>query len=139
DRTAVIDGDTRFAWRDVDRRVRRLSHGLRQLGVQPGERIALLLVNGYRYLELYYAIPSVGALVVPLNYRLAEPELAAILDDSGARMLVVDDSSVLAGQHLGELAPVRMLYAGSGAAPVGMLSHEQLIGNASYEDNDLHP
>jgi long-chain acyl-CoA synthetase len=139
ERTAVIDGDTRFAWRDVDRRVRRLSRGLRQLGVQPGERIALLLVNGYRYLELYYAIPSVGALVVPLNYRLAEPELAAILDDSGARMLVVDDSSVLAGQHLGELAPVRMLYAGSGAAPVGMLSHEELIGNASYEDNDLHP
>jgi acyl-CoA synthetase (AMP-forming)/AMP-acid ligase II len=84
DRTAVIDWDTRFAWREVDCRVRRLSRGLRQHGLQRGDRIALPLLNGYSYLELYYAVQRIGALVVPLNHRLAEPELAAILADSGA-------------------------------------------------------
>ena len=139
DHMAVIDGDTRFAWRDVARRVRRLSHGLRLLGIQPGERIAILMLNSYRYLELYYAVPRIGALVVPLNYRLAEPELAAILDDSGASVLVVDDSSALTGQHLAERGRVRLIYAGSGAAPVGVLSHEDLIGNGSPEDPDPNP
>jgi long-chain acyl-CoA synthetase len=133
---AVIDGDTRLTWREVDRHVGRLANGLRQLGIQPGERVAILMLNGYRYLELYYAVPRVGALVVPLNYRLAEPELAAILADSGAATLVVDASFAPTGQHLAAALPFRLIHAGPGARPVGMRSYDELIDNATDTDPD---
>jgi long-chain acyl-CoA synthetase len=133
---AVIDGETRLTWREVDRRVRSFASELLGLGVQPGERVAILMLNGFRYLELYYAVPQVGALVVPLNYRLAEPELAAILADSGASTLVVDDSFAPPGQRLADAQPLRLIHAGSGAAPVGMQSYEALIEGAGDTEPD---
>jgi long-chain acyl-CoA synthetase len=136
DSPAVIDGETRLSWREVDRRVRRLASALRQMGAQPGDRVAILMLNGYRYLELYYTVPSVGGLVVPLNYRLAEPELAAILADSSASTLVVDDVCAATGQRLAEARPLRRIYAGSGAMPVGMQSYEALIEGAADTDAD---
>jgi long-chain acyl-CoA synthetase len=136
DNQAVIDGETRLTWREVDRRVRRLASELRGLGVQPGERVAILMLNGFRYLELYYAIPRIGALVVPLNYRLAEPELAAILADSGASTLVVDDSFAPTGQRLADAQPLRLIHASSSASPVGMQSYEALIEGAGETEPD---
>jgi long-chain acyl-CoA synthetase len=136
DYPAVIDGDTRLTWREVDRRVLRLANGLRGLGVQPGGRVAILMLNGYRYLELYYAIPQVRALIVPLNYRLAEPELAAILVDSGAATLVVDDTFAPTAQRLADVRPLRLIQAGSGTTPIGMQSYEMLIEGANDTDPD---
>jgi long-chain acyl-CoA synthetase len=133
---AVIDGETRLTWGAVELRVRRLANGLRGLGIQPGDRVAILMLNGYRYLELYYAVPRAGALVVPLNVRLAEPELAAILADSGAATLVVDDSFAPTAQHLAATGPLRLIHAGSGAPPVGMQSHNALIESAVDTDPD---
>jgi long-chain acyl-CoA synthetase len=136
DAPAVIDGDTRLTWREVDRWVRRLAIGLRRLGIQPGDRVVILMLNGFRYLELYYAVPRIGALVVPLNYRLAEAELAAILADSGASTLVVDDSFLPTAQRLAEVQPLRLIHAGSGATPAGMRSHDELIEGAAEADPD---
>jgi long-chain acyl-CoA synthetase len=136
DCTAIIDGDTRLTWHDVDHRVRGLANGLRRHGTQRGDRLATLMLNSYRYLELYYAVPRVGALVVPLNYRLAEPELAAILDDSGASVLVVDDSFAPTGQHLAERSHVRLIHAGVGVTPVGMQSYEELVDDVTDVDPD---
>ena len=136
---ALIDGDMRLTWRDVDRRVHGLADGLGRHGVQRGDRLAILMLNGYRYLELYYAVPRVGALVVPLNYRLAEPELAAILDDSGASVLFVDDSFVQTAQHLAERSNVRLICAVAGVAPVGVLSYEELLTGATNMDDDHYP
>jgi long-chain acyl-CoA synthetase len=121
----------------VDWRVRRLANELRGLGIQPGERVAILMLNGFRYLELYYAVPGLGALVVPLNYRLAEPELVAILADAGATALAVDDNFAPIGQRLAEARPLRLIHAGSGATPVGMQSYEGLIESAADTGPDL--
>ena len=72
--------------------VRALSLGLNGLGVQPGDRVAILSLNADSYLEYFYATPWAGALVVPLNTRLAAPELVAIINDAGAVALLVDET-----------------------------------------------
>src|SRR5436190_15335438 len=86
---ATIDGDRRRSWAEFRDRVARFAGALRAAGVQPGDRVAILSLNGAPYLEFFYATPWAGALVVPLNTRLAAPELVAIINDAGATALVV--------------------------------------------------
>ena len=63
---------------------------LSQLGVQPGDRVAILALNSHQYLEVYMAVPASGRVVVPLNTRHAESELRYALEDSGTRVLITD-------------------------------------------------
>ena len=96
-RVAVIDGAARFTYAELHARAQRLAAGLRALGVRDGERVALLSANSHRYLEAFLGVPAHGMILVPLNTRLAAPELRAILEDSGARVLLTDrDPGVLA-------------------------------------------
>jgi acyl-CoA synthetase (AMP-forming)/AMP-acid ligase II len=87
---AVIDGDVRLDYSDLYARCIRLATGLHALGVRPGDRVAFLSKNSHRYFEAFCAIPMYGGVIVPLNTRLAEAELVAILEDSGARVLITD-------------------------------------------------
>src|SRR5258708_39786406 len=89
-RTAVVDGDARFDYATFCDRALRLGAGLEASGVKRGQRVAILAANGHRYLEAFFGIPACGMVVVPLNTRLAEPELLAILQDSGATALLAD-------------------------------------------------
>ena len=89
-RIAVIDGDRRFTYRELANRCERLAAGLASLGVQPGDRVAVLAANGHRYLELFFGLPAAGMVLVPLNTRLAEAELTHIVQHSGARTLITD-------------------------------------------------
>ena len=89
-RQAVVCGDVRYTWNDFDQRTDALARGLASLGVRNGDRVAVLMLNCHRYLELYYACARMGAVIVPLNIRLARPEIVFILNDSESRALVVD-------------------------------------------------
>ena len=86
-KTAVVCGDRRFTYTQLADRVRRLAGALRAAGVKPGDRIAFLSLNCHRLLEAYYGVLEAGAVLLPLNVRLAPQELAYILNDAGARML----------------------------------------------------
>jgi fatty-acyl-CoA synthase len=90
DRPALIDGDRRFTYRQLRERTRRAAGGLADLGVQPGDRVAVLAPNSYELLEAHYAVPYAGAVLVPLNIRLKPAELAYMLDHSGAVALLHD-------------------------------------------------
>ncbi|HLX59495.1 MAG TPA: AMP-binding protein, partial [Ktedonobacteraceae bacterium] len=89
-REAVVCGDTRYTWEVFEQRTDALARGLASLGVQRGDRVAALMLNCHRYLELYYATARMGAVIVPLNIRLARPEIVFILNDSEAKALIVD-------------------------------------------------
>ena len=91
---ALIDGSQRYAWSEVPPRVARAANLLRNAGLSDGGRVAILALNSHRYFEIYYAIPWAGGAIVPLNTRLALPELQYILEDSGAGILIVDDNFV---------------------------------------------
>ena len=80
----------RLSFRELDRRVNKTANMLSGLGVSKGDRIAILMANSAEFMELYYALAKLGAVCVPLNWRLAVPELAFILADSGSRALVHD-------------------------------------------------
>ena len=71
-----------------------------------GGRVAILALNSHRYFEIYYAIPWAGGAIVPLNTRLALPELQYILEDSGAEILIVDDNFVSVAQAITRAAAV---------------------------------
>ena len=90
DKTAMIDGDRSFSYRELDGRCRALAGGLQALGLKQGDRVAILAANSHRYIETYVGVPSAGFVVVPLNTRHAGPELKYALEDSGAKVLITD-------------------------------------------------
>jgi fatty-acyl-CoA synthase len=93
DKLAVIDQGTgrRFTYAEFNDRAARLAAYLRKVwGVLPGDRVAILGKNSTDYFEFQFACMKAGAMMLPLNWRLAEPELLFILNDAGAKGLVYD-------------------------------------------------
>ena len=92
DRRAVIDGDRQWTYREFDDRVRRQAGLLRGLGVEAGDRVAVLALNNSLLLESHYGVPLSGAVLVALNTRLSVPEFQYILDHCEAKVLVLDEA-----------------------------------------------
>lgn len=90
-RIAVSDSDHRMTFGAHAGRVLRLAHALRTgLGVQRDDRVAIVSLNSHRYLELYHACFLGAAIITPVNYRLADREIAHVLQHSGATVVFVD-------------------------------------------------
>lgn len=87
---ALIFEDRPFTYQEVNLRTNQLSNFLLNVGVQKGDRISILLYNSHQYIEIFFALSKIGAILVPLNWRLAGPELEFLIEDSGARMLIFD-------------------------------------------------
>ncbi|MDI3297856.1 MAG: AMP-binding protein [Bacillota bacterium] len=87
-RAAVLDDGLRLTYDELRRRIERLAGALLGLGVERGDRVALLAPNVVEAFECYTAVPLTGAALVPLNVRLAPAELGYILDHAGARLLI---------------------------------------------------
>ena len=88
DKVAVIDGGRSFTYAQVGERVSALARFFQASAFRPGDRISILEVNSGAFLETYYAAAGIGAILNPLNYRLAPKEIAFILRDSGSTWLV---------------------------------------------------
>src|ERR1700681_275005 len=82
----------RHTYAKIIDRAKRLSVGLGQLGVRPGDRVATLAWSGHQHLEAYLAIPSMGAVLHTLNLRLHHDDLAYIMNDADDRVLILDES-----------------------------------------------
>ena len=121
---ATIDGGRSRTWLEFRDRVARFAGALRAAGVQRGDRVALLSLNAAMYLEYFYATPWAGALVVPLNTRLAAPELVAIINDAGAVALLVDETfAAMLPALLPNLTTVRAVFvSGAVTPPAGAVS-----------------
>jgi fatty-acyl-CoA synthase len=86
----VVSGERTFTYAEHEERIRRLAGALEQLGIEPGDRVATLLPNVHAMLELHYAVPGIGAVLVPLNTRLTGDDYAYILEHSGAKLVFAD-------------------------------------------------
>jgi fatty-acyl-CoA synthase len=86
---AIGDEDTEHAWtfREVNDRAKAIASWLQEKGVQKGDRVALLAPNGISYFDLLFACGKIGAIFVPLNWRLSVDELAYIIHDAGPKLL----------------------------------------------------
>ncbi|OFX28354.1 MAG: hypothetical protein A2Z07_04050 [Armatimonadetes bacterium RBG_16_67_12] len=89
-RLAIVDGDRRLTYRALAARVRGLAAGLRARGVGHGDRVAMLSFNRLEYLEAVFALARLGAVMVPLNWRLTPAELAYQLADSTPGLVIAD-------------------------------------------------
>ena len=82
------DGSFRLSYRELNQSCNRVANAFRDAGVVRGERVALLLMNSREFMESYYALAKIGAVIVPLNWRLVADELEFILKDSGTKRLI---------------------------------------------------
>lgn len=101
-REAYVDGKSglRLTFSELNNRCNQAANALLASGVQKGERVALLLMNSAEFVELYFALAKIGAVAVPLNWRLAPDELEFILRDSGARTLIYGEEFVALAAEL---------------------------------------
>ena len=91
----------RMTYRDLEVRVHRLMNVLRDLGIQSGDRVATLAWNHHRHLELYFAVPCLGAVLHTINFRLSREQLIYIINHAHDRVIFVDQSvaALLAALH----------------------------------------
>jgi acyl-CoA synthetase (AMP-forming)/AMP-acid ligase II len=127
DRIALIDGDLRITYAEFDRRTDQLARALRELGVRQGDRVAALLVNSAAFLETMFATAKLGALFVPINFRLTAPEVTYLLADSGA------DVFVWSG-HLSDIARAALAGGGVRVRARVVVGGEPADGEADFEE-----
>ncbi len=127
DATATLFGDRVRSWGEVGERVARLAGALQKLGVGRGDRVAILLLNSDRYVELYLAIAWAGAVVVPLNIRWSLPENQACIEDCRPKLLIVDAAFAKMGEPLAR--GLSLVYADDvpEARPASALDYEQIL------------
>ena len=127
--TATICAGRVRTWNECGGRVVKLAGALQKLGIASGERVAVLALNSDRYFEYFYAVPWAGGVFVPINIRLAAPEVAFWLNDSGTEILFIDNNFLDIFETLeGQLETVReVVYIGDGPVPEGMLGYEDIL------------
>jgi fatty-acyl-CoA synthase len=127
DREAVGDGNLRFTYRDFFDRCDRWSSALQQFGVKSGERVATIAPNTHSHLEAFYAVPQIGAVIVPINFRLTAADFAYILNHSGARVVCVHADYLEAVDSIRDQVPgVEHFIAFSGSKP-GWIDYEAAL------------
>ncbi|MGH9349658.1 MAG: long-chain-fatty-acid--CoA ligase [Vicinamibacterales bacterium] len=130
-RPAVVDGGHRATYEQFGGRCDRWSAALQRLGVARGDRVAYITPNTYAQLESFYAVPQIGAVLVPINFRLSPDEVTYILNHSGARVVCAADPHT--GQVdavRGELPDVEQFVSLDGPRG-GWLDYEALLAGSS--------
>ena len=132
DRVAVRFGDRERSFGELIDRVARLAGALQTLGMQTGDRVAMLSLNSDRYLEYQMAVPWGGGVLNPCNIRWSAAEILYSLNDSGSTLLLVDANFChLVEQFRRDATSLReVVYCGDGAARAGMYDYEALLASA---------
>ena len=132
---AVVCGDRRLTWAQLEEQARRPAAGLQALGVQPGDRVALLLGNHVEFVVASLAVQAAGAVIVPLSIREQTPGLAYILGHCGASVLVSDAELQSRWPAASELPALRhRLVVGDAPASPGVLPFESLLRHKPLAD-----
>jgi acyl-CoA synthetase (AMP-forming)/AMP-acid ligase II len=127
-REGVVDGADRWTYDEFFARCDRWSAVLRRMGIRKGDRVAYIAPNIHAQLESYYAVPQLGAVLVPINFRLSDEEFAYLVNHSGARVLCVAEPHVDVVDSIRQQVPkVEQFVALEGARP-GWQSYEELLG-----------
>ncbi len=124
-REAVVDGVVRFTYEQFFDRCDRWSAVLQRLGVTPGDRVAYIAPNTHAQLESFYAVPQIGAILVPINYRLAPDDFAYIITHSGAKVVCVASDCLAAVDGLRAQLPSVEHFVALEDTRDGWLGYEQ--------------
>jgi fatty-acyl-CoA synthase len=134
DREAVVDGDLRLTYAQFFDRCDRWSHALQQrFGVGHGDRVAYIAPNTHAQLESFYAVPQLGAVVVPINYRLTADDFAYIISHSGARIVCAHSDYLEAVDSIRDQIPGVEHFVALEGSRDGWQDYESLLADAKPE------
>jgi fatty-acyl-CoA synthase len=128
---AVVDGDQRFTYEVFFDRTDRWSAALQSLGVRPGDRVAYLAPNTHPQLESFYAVPQIGAVLVPINYRLSPAEFAYLIQHSGSRVVCAHSDYLDEVDSIRPHIPGVEHFVALEGRRSGWLDYEQVIAAAT--------
>src|SRR5258705_6070144 len=133
DREAVVDGNLHLTYEQFFDRCDRWSATLQDMGVVQGDRIAYIAPNTHAQLESFYAVPQIGAILVPINYRLTPDDFVYLINHSGARIVCAHSDYLEAVDSIrAELPAVKSFVALEGSKP-GWLDYENLLSAQAKE------
>ncbi len=135
ERWAVADVDRTLNWRDFNSRVNRLAQALAARGVGYQDRVAVLLWNSIPFMEAVFAAAKLGAVLVPVNYRLAPPEAEYILQDSGALLLLVHEG--LRDLATAAMPPDRIIWVADPGTSSDDSPYEALLAGSQAEEPEV--
>jgi acyl-CoA synthetase (AMP-forming)/AMP-acid ligase II len=141
EKTAIVQGEKKLSYRELNNRVNRLAYHLMDMGVQKGDAVGFMLLNSAEFAEIYYATQKIGALAVPMSFRLVPREVKYILDNAKCKVFFY--GAALAGQVepvKSDLATVTQTICVGEAVPGETYSYDALTkeGNASEPEVVLH-
>jgi len=139
ERTAMkeVEGKREYTYGELKNRVDRMGNALHAMGAKKGDRVAILSQNSFEYIESALSVPNAGLIYVVCNFRLAPPEIAAVLTDAEPSILIVQEQFVAIAQGiLNEVPSVeKIIYFGSpGNKPEGWYDYEELVRQASASE-----
>ena len=136
ERTAVIFGDRKVTYDELDDRSSRLASALAARGFERGDRLAILAFNRVEYLEVFFAVAKLGGVIVPVNYLFKPAEVQHLLDDSGARWMVVEEALWEAVRPVRAETGTPVAYISLDTPEPDSLGYESLLGDGSPDGVD---
>src|SRR3989441_8890548 len=130
EREALVDGDLRLTCSEFFERCDRWSSALQKLGVKQGDRVAYIAPNTHAQLESFYAVPQIGAVLVPLNYRLIGDDFAYMIEHSGARLVCADADYLETVDSIRSKIPDVSSFVALSGTRSGWLDYETLIAES---------
>ncbi|MDQ2960388.1 MAG: long-chain-fatty-acid--CoA ligase [Candidatus Dormibacteraeota bacterium] len=143
-RDAVVDGDLRFTYAEFFERCDRWSTALQGMGVSPGDRVAYVAPNTHAQLESFYAVPQIGAVLVPINYRLTANDFKYVIEHSGATVVCVHPEYCAVVDTVRDQLPRVAHWVALEEAPAGWTNYEVALaasspafGHVEIDERDL--
>ncbi len=142
ERTAMkeVEGDRVFTYQTMKDRANRMGNALHGLGAKKGDRVAILSQNSFEYMESAINVPNAGLIFVVCNFRLAPPEIAAVLSDAEPTILFVQQQFVEIVESIKSSLPSIKTFIYFGAPekrPQGWYDYEELIASASPQEQTV--
>ncbi len=134
DREGLVCEDVRRTYKQLNDRANRLANTMKALGVTYGDRVGLLALNEPEYYDMYFGLGKIGAILVPINHRLAGPEIEYVLSDCEAKVLVFGKEFAETVDSIRNDIPAKDLIAIFDDPPEWAKSYESVIGEASDEE-----
>jgi len=135
DKEALVYGETRLTYKQLNGRINRLAHALMDLGIKRDDKVAILAFNCNQFMETYFALAKMGGVAVPINFRLHPEEMAYIINQSDAKALIMGEAFVEIARGIQkDLPQVKDYISISGEPTEGMLHFESWVDK--YPDKE---
>jgi len=137
DREGLVCEDIRVTFLEMNERANRLANAMKNLGVGHGDRVSMLAFNEPEYFDMLFGLGKIGAILVPINYRLAGPEMQFIISNCEPKAMVFGQEYAEIVNSIRNDLPVKDYIAISNDSPEWAMSYKSLIDEASKEEPEI--